>query len=98
MMRKIMLVGIAGFLSMGVMAQLKTTIGITGGINLNNINGKTSSGNDLENQLKTGFNGGINAEIPVGNGFYVQPGLEYRLKGSELNNGNKLSISYIDIP
>jgi hypothetical protein len=104
MMRKIMLLSTAGLLSFGVFAQSKkysagtTTFGITGGVNWNNINGKTSTDNDLNNKVKTGFNGGINVEFPVSNGFYLQPGVEFRQKGSELSNGNKLTLSYVDIP
>lgn len=103
-MRKIMLLSTAGILSFGVFAQSKkysvpaTTFGITGGVSWSNINGKTSTGDGLDNRLKTGFNGGINVEFPLGHGFYLQPGVEYSQKGSELNNGNKLSLSYIDIP
>lgn len=98
MIFKLMFVSIAGFLSIGAMAQAKTSIGLTGGINWNNINGKTASGSELNNQLKTGFNGGVNVEIPVGTGFYLQPGIEYRQKGSELSNGDKLSIGYVEVP
>jgi hypothetical protein len=104
MMRKIMLLSTAGLLSSGVFAQSKgysssiTTFGITGGVNWNNINGKTSTGDNLNNKLKTGFNGGINVELPLSNGFYLQPGVEYSQKGSELSNGNKLTLSYVDIP
>ena len=104
MIRKIMFLSTAGLLGFGVFAQSKkysvpaTTFGITGGVNWNNINGKTSTGDKLDNNLKTGFNGGINVEFPVANGFYLQPGVEYRQKGSELNNGNKLRLSYIDVP
>jgi hypothetical protein len=104
MMRKIMFLSTASLLSVGVFAQSKkyaagtTTVGITGGVNWNNINGKTSTGDNLDNKVKTGFNGGINVEFPVSNGFYLQPGVEYRQKGSELSNGNKLTLSYIDIP
>ena len=102
MMRKIMLLSMAGLLGFGVFAQSnsvgRTTFGVTGGLNWNNINGKTSSGDDLNNKLKTGFNGGVNVELPLSSGFYLQPGIEYRQKGSELSNGNKLTLSYIDIP
>jgi hypothetical protein len=104
MMRKIMLLSTAGLLSFSVFAQLKnysagtTTFGITGGVNWNNINGKTSTGDNLNNKVKTVFNGGVNVEFPVSNGFYLQPGVEYRQKGSELSNGNKLTLSYVDIP
>lgn len=104
MIRKIMLLSTVGLLNFGAFAQSKkysvspTTFGITGGVNWNNINGKTSTGDKLDNNLKTGFNGGVNVEFPVANGFYLQPGVEYRQKGSELNNGNELRLSYIDVP
>jgi hypothetical protein len=104
MMRKIMLLSTAGLLSFGVFAQSKryfagtTTFGIAAGVNWNNVNGKTSAGDNLNNKVKTGFNGGVNVEFPLSNGFYLQPGIEYRQKGSELSNGNKLTLSYVDIP
>ena len=92
------LLGLGAFGQSKMYATRATTFGITGGINWNNINGKNATGDDLNNELKTGFNGGINIELPLSNGFYVQPGVEYRQKGSELSNGNKLTLSYIDIP
>ena len=91
-------------MSFGVFAQSQkhttgtTTFGITAGVNWNTINGKTATGDKLDNKLKTGFNGGVNLEFPIGNRFYLQPGVEYRQKGAEWNNGNKLTLSYIDIP
>jgi hypothetical protein len=104
MMCKIMLLSAAGLLSFGGFAQSKkysagsTTFGITGGVNWNNINGKISTGDKPDNKVKAGFNGGVNVEFPVSNGFYLQPGVEYRQKGSELSNGNKLTLAYVDIP
>ena len=104
MKRKMMLVSMVSLISLGAIAQSKnpivpaTTFGITGGVNWNNVNGKTATGADLDNKLKTGFNGGINVEIPISNGFYLQPGVEFRRKGSELANGNRLSLAYIDVP
>jgi len=103
-MYKIMFLSTAVLVSFGVFAQPEnyssgsTTFGITGGVNWNTINGKTSTGDKLDNKVKTGFNGGINVEFPVGNRFYLQPGVEYRRKGSELSNGNKLELSYVDVP
>jgi hypothetical protein len=94
----------AGLVSFGVFAQSKqysvstTTFGITAGVNWNNMNGKTATGDNLDNKMKTGFNGGVNVEFPVSKGFYLQPGVEYRQKGAEWNNGNKLTLSYIDVP
>lgn len=103
-MRKMILLSTAGVMGFGVFAQSKTfavattTFGLTAGVNWNNINGKTATGDKLENKLKTGFNGGVNVEFPISNGFYLQPGVEYRQKGSALTNGNKLTLSYIDVP
>jgi hypothetical protein len=104
MMRKMIFLSTAGLISFGVFAQSKkyvataTTFGITAGVNWNNINGKTATGDKLDNKMKTGFNGGVNVEFPLSNGFYLQPGVEYRQKGAEWNNGNKLTLSYIDVP
>jgi hypothetical protein len=42
----------------------KASFGLRGGVNFQNINGKNDDGNDLNNDLLTGFNVGINAEIP----------------------------------
>jgi len=104
MIYKILLVSMVSFVSFGAYAQLKsntlahTTLGITGGVNWNNINGKTATGSTLDNKIKPGFNAGINVNIPISSGFYLQPGVEYRQKGSEWSNGAKVTLSYIDIP
>ena len=82
-----------------------TTFGLRGGVNFQNINGKDENGDKLENQILTGFNIGINAEIPVGIDFYFQPGLLYTIKGAkseevifgETING-KMKISYLELP
>jgi len=77
----------------------KTTFGIHAGANMFNINGKNAVGTELENSLKTGFEAGINAEIPLGSGSYLQPGVDFRKKGAEWNDGDsKLTLNYIDIP
>ncbi|MGZ5222237.1 MAG: hypothetical protein ACXWC7_19275, partial [Chitinophagaceae bacterium] len=82
-MRKMMLVTMIGICSYGVQAQTRTTpvsttsFGITAGVNWNTLNGKTATGADQDNQLKTGFHAGLNAEIPLAQGFYLQPGVEY---------------------
>ncbi|HEX2536545.1 MAG TPA: PorT family protein, partial [Chitinophagaceae bacterium] len=51
----------------------RTTFGLRGGVNFYNINGKDGAGNDIDNDLNTGFHAGVNAEVPLGTGFYVQP-------------------------
>ncbi len=81
------------------------SIGISGGVNFQNINGKDASGNKLENSLTTRFNLGINQEIPVAPEFFVQIGLQYIGKGAKENitfNGNTLSrkvkLNYAEMP
>lgn len=103
MKQKLWLFTIAGFLSYGAIAQStttpsRTTFGIKGGVNWNNINGKTATGTELENKLKTGFHGGVNVQIPVGTSSYLQPGVEYRQKGAEMTDGSEVQLSYIDVP
>ena len=91
----------AVMLGPGVFGQSRyepVSFGFTGGINWNTVNGKNAVGDKLENDLKTGFHAGLNVEIPLQNGFYLQPGVEYRQKGAEMDNGNKLTLSYIDVP
>ena len=50
-------------------------------------------------KLKTGFNAGVNAEIPVGIDFYLQPGLLFSTKGAKANVGDgKINLSYLELP
>ncbi|MDB5207605.1 MAG: hypothetical protein JWR72_2680 [Flavisolibacter sp.] len=75
----------------------KTTFGIHGGVNFFNITGKSADGGDVSNDVVTGFSGGVNAEIPLGAGAYLQPGVDFTRKGAE-NGNNKVTLNYIDIP
>ncbi|HEV8270121.1 MAG TPA: hypothetical protein VGQ04_02380, partial [Chitinophagaceae bacterium] len=43
-----------------------TSFGLRAGVNFQNINGKDENDDKLKNDMLTGFNIGINAEIPVG--------------------------------
>lgn len=89
------------FLTSAAVAQTKTSFGIRAGVNFQNINGKNSNGDKLSNDLKTGFNAGVNAEIPVGIDFVVQPGLLFSTKGAKYDIANvetTRNISYIEIP
>lgn len=90
---------IAILLSVVIHAQTKPTFGVRAGINFQNLNGKNSSGEKLDNKLKTGFNAGVNAEIPVGIDFFLQPGLLFSLKGSKDKTVDaSISLSYVEIP
>ena len=79
----------------------QTTFGIRAGVNFQNLNGKDSDGDKLDNKLKTGFNAGVNAEIPVGIDFYLQPGLLFSTKGAKYDVPGCRSdqtISYLELP
>lgn len=101
--RAALIAGAFCLLTVGAFAQTTTTVGrtsfgFTAGVNWYNINGKNASGADLSNKLKTGFTGGVNVQIPLGAGTYLQPGVEYTQKGAEWQNGNKVTLGYIDVP
>lgn len=81
----------------------KTTFGVRAGVNFTNVTGKDYAGNSLDNnKLKTGFNIGVNAEIPIAPDFYVQPGLLFSTKGTKIKPSGspdvKVNLSYIEIP
>ena len=111
MKRRIGLITVMVLATMILQAQQKinlrgsTSFGLRAGVNFQNINGKDENGDKLENDILTGFNIGINAEIPVGVDFYFQPGLLYTIKGAkseevilgETING-KMKISYLELP
>jgi len=82
-----------------------TSFGIRAGVNFQNINGKDENDDKLKNDMLTGFNIGINAEIPVGVDFYFQPGLLYTIKGAKSEDviggqpfNTTLKISYLELP
>lgn len=79
----------------------KTSFGILGGVNFQNLNGKDYFGDNLENQIKTGFHAGLNIQIPVVPDFYLQPGLLFSTKGcrdTESSEDMKINISYLELP
>jgi hypothetical protein len=85
-------------LALGSKAQ--TTFGLRAGVNFQNINGKEFDGSDTEGKLKTGFNIGVNAEVPVAPDFYLQPGVLFTTKGAKHKDDDdiKRSLSYIEVP
>jgi hypothetical protein len=105
MKSKVLLASMLACFSLGAIAQSsstidaeRTTIGVTAGVNWFNVNGKNMAGDDLNNRLKLGFTGGLNVELPLGTGVFLQPGIEFKQKGAEWANGNKLTLNYIDVP
>lgn len=82
---------------MAFAAQAQTSFGITGGINFQNINGE-NEGDETDYKIKTGFLLGVNAEIPVADDFYFQPGLQFAVKGAKMDNDTKLNLNYLEVP
>lgn len=93
------LIALAGFT---FHAQAQVSVGVRGGINFFNINGKDNNGNKLDNRIKTGYELGLNIEAPLGNDFYLQPGLLFVDKGGKSRNVNneslKFNLNYIELP
>jgi len=83
----------------------KMSFGILGGVNFQNLNGKLSSGDKLENDMLLGFHGGINVQLPIVPEFYFQPGLMFATKGAKdtytilgAEFTNEIKINYIEMP
>lgn len=73
-------------------------LGIHGGISTNSV----STPSDITSSARTGFVLGVNAEVPLGGVFYVQPEVSFVQKGAQLVDaqGVKLSAKYnaIEVP
>src|SRR4051812_7128897 len=81
------------------------SFGLRAGVNFQNINGKDEDGDKLEYDMLTGFNAGINVEIPIAPQFYFQPGLLYTIKGAKSKEvvlgqtyTGRVKISYLELP
>jgi len=96
---------IAAFLtcfSAASMAQSPVALGLRGGVNFQNLNGKDAGGSSLDNKLKVGVNVGVTADIPVAApDYFVQTGLLFSTKGAKVDMGtssNKINLSYLEVP
>src|SRR5690349_680841 len=98
MKTKVLLIALATTVfAIGAKAQDKTTFGIRAGVNFQNLNGEFLN-QDLDNKIKTGFNVGVNAEIPLVPDFYIQPGVLFSTKGAKADEGDgKWNLSYIEV-
>lgn len=77
------------------------TFGIRAGVNLQNIYGNDVMGKKLEGDFATGFHAGVTTDLFVSEGFYLQPGLIYSVKGAKKTSGDVKStqeLSYIELP
>jgi hypothetical protein len=104
-MKKTVIVIIISCMTFGIsMAQSKksnnvVSFGIRAGVNFQNINGRDAFDNKLENKLVPRFHAGVNAEMPVADDFYVQPGVLFATKGTKFKGSNTiLNLSYIEVP
>lgn len=84
-------------------SKAQLSFGLRAGVNFQNINGDDFGGEDLENDLKTGFHIGVNAEIQFVPDFYIQPGVLFSTKGASgknvFNNQEiKYNLSYVEVP
>lgn len=79
----------------------RSSFGIIGGVNLQNLNGKDIEGTTLENDMIVGYHIGVNMQIPIAPDFYIQPGLLFTTKGAKNTTGGITStynISYAELP
>lgn len=83
----------------------KMSFGILGGVNFQNLNGKLSAGDKLENDMLLGFHGGVNVQIPIAPEFYFQPGLMFAIKGAKNTKTilgseitDEIKLNYIEVP
>jgi hypothetical protein len=81
---------------------LRPKLGIKGGLNLTTLYSSDVS----TSHMKTGFNAGIFAKLPVTRGFSIQPELLYSLKGAKSDYNNfvqgsgeyRFNLGYIEMP
>ncbi len=80
-------------------------VGILGGVNFQNLNGKDYKGDKLTNDMLIGFHAGVNLQIPIAPEFYFQPGLLFSTKGAKnvtdvlgTTYTTTTKISYIELP
>jgi len=85
-------------------------VGLTGGINFQNITGTDFWGDKLSYKFVIGFHGGVNIILPVAGDFYLQPGLVFSSSGareeiiesqSKADEGGittSIRLSYIEVP
>jgi Outer membrane protein beta-barrel domain len=80
----------------------KTTFGIQGGANMNNVVGTDfPNGDKLSNDFIIGFHFGVNIEIPISGSIYFQPGLQAITKGAKKKTSNYTETEnfyYVEMP
>ncbi len=94
---------VAGVINLNAQKTNDVHFGIRAGLNLSNI--IKDGDNDFSTEIKPGFNAAVFLEIPVVNGFSVQPEFQFSQKGYKAS-GNALggpyeyrvTSNYVEIP
>ncbi|MBI1226695.1 MAG: outer membrane beta-barrel protein [Bacteroidetes bacterium] len=80
-------------------------LGIRGGVNFQNINGKDALGDQLENDIVAGYHLGVIAEAELVPTFYFQSGLLYSVKGTKSTDDflgqsitSTVKTGYLEVP
>lgn len=79
------------------------TFGIRAGFDFQNITGTNAAGGNYEGDLAPAYHLGVVADVPIATDFYIQPGLFYKVKGSNneieaINTDYKTRIRYLELP
>lgn len=76
-----------------------TSLGLRAGVNFQTISGQDAAGSNLDNNIRTGFHAGLNAELPLSASSYLQPGILFSQKGAEFSQHNEeLHVDYLEVP
>src|SRR5690625_7336784 len=82
-------------------AEAQTAFGMKVGPNFSNMTVENEA--DLDTKINIGIQGGLYANLPIGNEFYIQPSLMYENKGtkieiSDLDVDMKMNLNYLTLP
>ncbi|MBC7381871.1 MAG: PorT family protein [Bacteroidia bacterium] len=86
-------------------AQKKVSVGISAGVNLQNITGKDPLDNDMSNSVVARFNGGLKVNFKFAEDFYLQSGILFASKGAKMSTMylnqltvQNINLNYIEVP
>ena len=85
--------------------QAQTEVSINGGAHYSKVVLEDEAGNRQEAQFTPGWHIGLSVDVPVGNKFYIQPGLLYTRKGftqedswfAGADNNFEVKANYLDL-
>ena len=80
----------------------QTTFALIGGANINRFVGTNSKGQKLNHDFVEGGQFGVNLEIPIFPGFYIQPGIQAVSKGTKNTSSDfrttTVNALYVEVP